>query len=202
MKIRWVTRLNPHEAQSRNPIKAYFLGMYKDRNGERLEEKYVHDMFTSEFVRNVVERGNAGDCRFVDIPPGRPRMTPLQTKESGVVQPLIKYEQKGEQTCLFSSFASALYFMGLEGPAKAVAMIPKCVLKDSLLCWKALRHTMQTECPWLEQHGLKTALFDPIGDVSNYPMAMTYVARTGAYSTRLQLSAGRFSTQAVHMHFL
>lgn len=82
MKIRWVTQLNPHKARSRNPIKAYFLGMYKDRNGKRLEEKYVHDMFTSEFVRNVVERGNAGDCRFVDIPPGRPRMTPLQTKES------------------------------------------------------------------------------------------------------------------------
>ena len=201
MKIRWVTRLNPREARSKNATDSYFLGMYKDRKGERLEEKYVNDMFRDDFIQHVIQCGNEGDPQFIVIPPGRPRIeAPLSCKRT-VSAPVVKYQQNKAPTCLFYSFASALYYMGLEQPAKAVASIPRSVLNDASLCWRALIFTMQAECGWLVPHRIQTACFDPRVDQSEYPTAITLRGKDGSVQHAVT-TVGRWIFDASCTHAL
>jgi len=87
----------------------------------------------------------------------------------------LQYLQKNKKTCLFSSFASALHFLGLEKSAQDVQNKALEYSSDSskggLDIWKGLSDTMEKTCSWLVPDNVGTH-FDIFNDLSEYPTAV------------------------------
>jgi hypothetical protein len=86
-----------------------------------LEESYVTKTFGKEFVIALQALTSKG--RYVDIPVGSAKMSMLE-KFPGLrlkaAPTMMKYQQGQQETCLYSSFASVLYYIGYKDSANVI----------------------------------------------------------------------------------
>ena len=89
-----------------------FTGMLAHGLTVNLEESYVTKTFGTDFV--IALRALSTKGKYVDIPVGSTKTSMLdkfpnlQLKEA----PAMRYQQGQRETCLYSSFASVLYYIG------------------------------------------------------------------------------------------
>jgi len=96
--------------------------------------------------------------------------------------PTVRYLQGKEQTCLFSSFASALAYLHLDKPAEAIAEKAPEYAATSLKAtrsWVALVNLMKQHCRWLQHVNIKTSQFDILHNISKYPTVVALEATDG-----------------------
>jgi len=97
-----------------------FTGMLAHGLTVDLEESYVTKTFGKEFV--LALRALTSKGRYVDIPVGSAKMSMLD-KFPGLrlkAEPTMKYQQGQQETCLYSSFASVLYYIGYKDSANVI----------------------------------------------------------------------------------
>jgi hypothetical protein len=97
-----------------------FMGMLAHEITVDLEESYVTKTFGKEFV--LALRALTSKGRYVDIPVGSAKMSMLD-KFPGLrlkAEPTMKYQQGQQETCLYSSFASVLYYIGYKDSANVI----------------------------------------------------------------------------------
>ena len=97
--------------------------------------------------------------------------------------PELKYMQGSDFTCLFSSFASALHYVGLTKLAEHVADFAKTFSARSklgILNWKGLNAVMERACKWLIPNRLEVATFDVLTEISEFPTVMSLEAEDGS----------------------
>jgi hypothetical protein len=90
--------------------------------------------------------------------------------------------QEGDFTCLFSSFASAMHYVGLEDVAAVVAADAakySANSEEGTNNWKALLKIMETKCGWLEPRKLYGSGFEILEDISEYPTLVALEAEDG-----------------------
>ena len=96
--------------------------------------------------------------------------------------PKLKYMQQGDATCLFSSFASVLHYIGLTMTA---ANVPQeahnfsAVSWNGIYNWDALWDIMNFSCPWLQPVARQAAYFDVLSDISEFPTVLALEAVDG-----------------------
>jgi hypothetical protein len=95
--------------------------------------------------------------------------------------PVVKYKQHGRMICLFSSFASALYYMGMTDEAAYVHDRSRLYGADtslSLQLWKGFRQTINEACGWLQPVRLYCH-FDLLNYRGEYPAVVQLKATDG-----------------------
>ena len=181
---RQIQKLKYVEATSAK-VESYFCGVLSDGEVKRLDDKFVHENFPEAFVARVVEEGTkkeqTGKHKFFHVPPGAPRTMDGSDKLDSRY-PKCEYMQEGAFTCLFSSFASALHYLGIRDTAQVVASAANSFSSNSeggFENWKALLRIMEKECRWLEPRKLFGSTFDILNDVSEYPAVVSLEAEDG-----------------------
>ncbi len=96
-----------------------FTGLEKFRDKGRnkfkkvpLETAWVKENIDATVIKAAKEKSMADQKRFVKLPAGLGR--PTQTSSVIKKNPQIIYRQHGQDTCVFSSLSSALYFLKYE----------------------------------------------------------------------------------------
>ena len=160
----------------------YFQGTLSNEATVRLTADYVRKNFPKKFVDFVVEQGVNRVEQFFHVPPGAPR-----TMDDHIIVnerfPRLEYRQGGDFTCLFSSFASALHYIGLRTTAKDVADFAKTFSAQDeygVWNWKGLKAIMDKSCRWLQGHKLNNHSFNIFTDISKYPTVMCLEAEDGS----------------------
>jgi hypothetical protein len=160
----------------------YFQGTLADGTYLRLEDEYVRDNFPTSFVDKVVEKGSEGKSHaFIHVPPGAPRTDDGHEMMDRRL-PRIKYRQSGQSTCLFSSVASALFYLGVTNIAQKIACEAPKYAADAVAAtesWRALLRIMGESCRFLIPEKLQLKAFDVLRDISEYPTVMTLEAVDG-----------------------
>jgi len=96
--------------------------------------------------------------------------------------PMVKYMQGGEATCLFSSFASAIHYVGLPNTAEAVAekaSVFSATSFNAVFSWNGLIDIMAQSCKWLRPIKINAKAFDILSDVSEFPTVLALEAFDG-----------------------
>ena len=112
-----------------------------------LEESYVTKTFGNDFV--IALRALSSKGKYVDIPVGTAKTSMLhkfpnlQLKEA----PAMKYQQGQKETCLYSSFASVLYYIGYKVSANLIQQTgvgarEGCGVNSLKTLSKLVRHTL------------------------------------------------------------
>lgn len=126
---------------------AYWRGMLKDGVEEILDPNWIKDNILDSVVKFVMSNANtryrlpAGDTR-VNIPP----QEPLGTRWIPPDRPKLKYLQKDERTCVYTSFASCMHYLGYEKFAKLTHNISGRK-SENVNNLKNLRKTMKEHFP-------------------------------------------------------
>jgi len=176
-KLRYVRATTPKQ-------QSYFCGVLSNGQVKRLEDSFVDDNFPKAFVDRVMEEGTKdepGNHKFFHIPPGAPR-TMDGSNKLNLQYPKCHYMQRGDYTCLFSSFASALHYLGLHDTASKLASsapIYSANAEGGFQNWTALLRIMEKECGWLEPRKLSGNAFDILSDFSEYPTVVSLEAEDG-----------------------
>ena len=93
--------------------KCYYGQDYNKKTGHqyatRLENEWVTKHWDKKFLELVQNKANC-NYKYVHVPIGN--CHEVVPKEDISQNPLVFYTQRGENTCVFSSFASALHFNG------------------------------------------------------------------------------------------
>ena len=76
---------------------------------------------------------------------------PTVKTENGDVMPTLKYRLLTEQTCIFNSLASALYFLGLTDEANQIYDGKREATKNVKQCAKIVRTNMNKTCKFMKQ---------------------------------------------------
>ena len=143
---------------------------------------FVVGNFPPAFIEQVVKEGEERKSKaFFHLPPGAPR-----TMQGHVMlddrYPKLQYMQEGDFTCLFSSLASALFFLGLTRPAEAIASSAKTFASNApagIFNWNGLLMCMQSACKWLQPCKIHGNCFDVMKDISQYPTVLSLQAVDG-----------------------
>ena len=170
-KLRWVVPADDLPGEKPKP---HFEGILSDSTTITLGEDFVTKNFTQEYKDYVKEQGENKRLCFFHVPPGAPR-TMDGHEMIDERMPELKYLQHDKKTCLFSSFASALHYLGLE---KSAQYVQEKALeysshgkKGGVDIWKGLTDTMQETCSWLVPANVGTH-FNVFQDLSLYPTAI------------------------------
>ena len=160
----------------------HFQGVLSDESTVTLTAAYVRKTFPPGYVEEVIKEATNDNQRFIFVPPGAPR-----TMDGHMMLddrfPELKYMQGSDFTCLFSSFASALHYIGLRKTAKDVADFAKTFSAQSklgILNWKGLNAVMEKSCSWLIPKSLEVAIFDVLTETSEFPTVMSLEAEDGS----------------------
>jgi len=157
-----------------------FEATFGDGSRTTLQSEFVMANFPAKFIEKVVEEGEKMKSNFIFVPPGAPCTSaghPLIRED----YPPTHYLQNDRWTCLFSSFASALHFIGLWQQAAIFVFLSEKFSVDKGKGWdgwRALLHIMRSECKWLVPRKL-TAHFDILNDRSIYPTVVQLQAGDG-----------------------
>jgi len=182
-KLRWRVpkpQGNDYSLVRRNN-EPYFQGITSDGKIARILKSFVKTNFPKEFVTKVVEQGKTFNEKFLHVPPGAPR-TLVGHHMMNDQLPMVKYMQGGDATCLFSSLASALHYVGLRETAEEVARQAarfSAASDNGVLSWKGLLETMAKSCRWLDPIKIKSKSFDILSDVSMFPTVLALEAVDG-----------------------
>jgi hypothetical protein len=162
-----------------NNYNGTFVGVLTDGRCIKLTTEYVAENFPPAFLNQVVQHSLMNKPKFFNVPPGAPR-TMGDHKMLNPNYPKVAYMQLGRGTCLFSSFASALHYVGLHEPAKEVA--EQAVIwstDETIFNWQGLLQLVQSSCHWLVPRRLHKASFDILKDQSEYPTVLQLQATDG-----------------------
>jgi hypothetical protein len=165
-----------------------FFGMDAQRRVRELEDKFVEDNFTKEFIDHVTYDALKDNRRFVRIPPGAPAPRPTDPGFDFLKVP-VSYQQHGTSTCLLHSLASALHYIGYYDTAKKLVEAAKDYAADTSLgpfCWDKLREVMKSDFPWLNQVKLPTN-YDLVGLQSDYLTVVTLTTQAGGVNHAVTL---------------
>jgi hypothetical protein len=169
----------PHDPNDPDDVDGTFVGVLSDGRCKKLNPKFVIENFPKAFLEEVVQQAFTNEPRFFSIPPGAPR-TVGDHEMLNPKHPKLMYMQLGQGTCLFSSFASALYYCGLQETAKEMAEQARIWSMDATSSnWQGLLRVMECSCHWLVPHRLKKATFNIFRDVSEYPTVLQLEATDG-----------------------
>ena len=110
-------RIHPNE---RVTFPEKFTGILAHGLTVDLEESYVTKTFGKEFV--IALRASTSKGRYIEIPVGSAKLSMLD-KFPGLrlkAAPTMKFQQGQQETCLYSSFASVLYYIGYKDSANVI----------------------------------------------------------------------------------
>ena len=160
----------------------YFLGVLRNGRLKRLADDYVHENFPEELIHRCMQEGTKPGAgkKFFHIPPGAPRTT-IDSPILDERYPLAIYKQNSDATCLFSSFASALHYVGLHRTAEAIgkaATIYSADTEAGIENWNALTKIMSEECGWLQPRKVHVHE-DILNDVYEFPTVVSLEAVDG-----------------------
>jgi len=159
-----------------------FQGITSDKQVVELTEEFVKLNFPDEFVSYAIEKGKLqANNQFVHIPPGAPR-TSLGHWMLDESHPEVEYLQCGDDTCLFSSLASALHYLHIRETAKHLAELApvySAKKEGGVTNWNALLETMKQNCGWLVPTKINGKSFDILHDISEYPTVVSLEAVDG-----------------------
>ncbi len=112
-----------------------FTGLEKFREKGRhkfkkveLDTRWVHTNINKAVIDAAIKKSKSDDKQFVKLPIGLGK--PIQTSKEIKKNPIIAYPQYGEDTCVFSSLSSALYFLQYEDTAYKIDVFKKKLLTD------------------------------------------------------------------------
>jgi hypothetical protein len=155
--------------------KDHFRGIFSDGRFVDLEESWVAENFSKEFIARVKNEGETRKNRFFYLPPGAPR-TNDGSDLINPANPIVKYRQHGEYSCLFSSLASALYYFGLHKSAMHMALLAPNYVSNSyegLDVWPALLKEMRKCCKKLQPQKIQLlSSYDIFENISEYPRVL------------------------------
>jgi len=159
-----------------------FQGIVSDGTYIDLSSDFVHKTLPRPFVKHVMKVGKTKQSKkFLHLPPGAPR-----TMEGDIMlddkYPTVRYLQQGRSTCLFSSLASALFFLGLTDKAEIVASKATKYSADAeggIFNWNGLLQTMSMACKWLQPVKIIGNVFDILEDISKFPTVLSLEAVDG-----------------------
>jgi hypothetical protein len=170
-KLRWNVVPAGQVDSDGNQEESFFDGVTADRMVCKLDQQFVWSNFPKAFVEKVVEAGENLTRKFVFVPSGAPR-----TREGHEMMdlryPKVEFLQHGRATCLFSSFASALYYVGIIDIAAIFASNATRFSADSeegVHNWKAILQIMQQSCKWLQPKKIKGWNYDIVHEKSIFP---------------------------------
>ncbi len=151
-KLRWNVVPAGQVDSDGNPEESFFDGVTADGMVCKLDQQFVWSNFPKAFVNKVVTVGESSTRKFVFVPSGAPR-TREGHEMMDVRYPKVEFLQHGRATCLFSSFASALSYVGINDTAMIFASNAIRFGADSeegVHNWKAILHIMQESCRFLQ----------------------------------------------------
>jgi hypothetical protein len=170
----------------------FFVGVNSEGTCMKLTPSFVHANFPEAFIKIVVSYGKYKQPKFFPIPPGAPR-TVGNHEMLDERFPIVKYMQQGESTCLFSSFASALHYIGLKETAAEIASEASewsANQVGGIFNWNALLHLMKRSCAWLQPRKIKGNMFDVLKDASEYPTLLQLKAKDGGIQHAITVVGG------------
>jgi hypothetical protein len=145
----------------------------------------VLKQFSVNFLQKVKELGQKRKNRFFYLPPGAPRKAecPIETEST---YPIVKYQQHGKFSCLFSSLASGLYYFGFDKSADYLSKLASKYSSDQeegFHNWRRLIEALQKCCKKLEPRKIVTNSerrwdqgvqigYDPLQDSCHYPIVL------------------------------
>jgi hypothetical protein len=161
---------------------SHFSGVLKDGRVVDLEDNWVEENFTAEFIARLKREAEFRKSRFYYLPPGAPR-TDDGSDRINDNNPIVKYRQHGAYSCLFSSVASALYFLGLHKSALHMSECASEYLSDSykgLDVWPALLREMKKCCKKLQARKIKSVItYNIFENISEYPRVLQLQDKDG-----------------------
>ncbi len=160
---------------------SYFNGKTAD---EKLMENYtrawVHDVFHPRFVHMVEQFPR----QWFKVPIGTRQLAPGEAMPEG--WPKIKYRQGNQDTCVFNSMASALWFIGKTVAANALYCLgagTQNLSGPQML--DALLKAMKEHAPEIARaekwkpKSLKLATYDPVKNTSPHPTLLQLLGKDG-----------------------
>jgi hypothetical protein len=177
-RIRYVV---PLAIGTEKPKSPYFEAMFNDHSRTTVPDDYVQSVFAKDYVDSVVQQGLAQSKKFFFLPPGAPR-TVTGAMAEDTTMPRLRYLQETKNTCLFSSFASALYYLGLKESAEYMAAQRDKYAsdaKDGFDNWKVIGEVFRKTCPWLRPRHLHCKYFNVLTDISEYPTVLNLESTDG-----------------------
>jgi len=166
-KLRWIVP----DREGKEP---FFQGILSDESAIKLGEEFVTNNFSDEFIRLVKSEGEKKKWKFFHVPPGAPRTTeghPMMDDRF----PHVQHMQNGKPTCLFSSCASALHYLGFEESAKYVqdkAQFFSSASPTSDNLWYHLKKVMQETCRILQPVTVHGSMNNILSNTSPYPIVV------------------------------
>jgi hypothetical protein len=157
-----------------------YVAMFGENDFEEITRQYAEANFPVEYLLKVVALGKRRVQKFFKVPVGAPR-TGIDSHMYDPNMPVVKYKQHGRMTCLFSSFASALYYMGMTEEAAYVherSSVFSAETIFSLELWGRFRKTVNEACGWLQLNRLKKH-FDLLNYSGKYPAVVQLRATDG-----------------------
>ena len=170
-KLRWIV---PEKVDDKEP-ECHFQGILMDETATDLTDDFVKKNFSTEFIEIVKSEGEKHKLKFFHVPPGAPRTTEDHSMMDESL-PQAKYMQLGEPTCLFSSCASALHYIGFHDIAKYVQdMAPhySSASVGAVRSWEGLVKVMEKTCNFLVPQKIYGSFFKILTDVSEYPTVVS-----------------------------
>jgi hypothetical protein len=111
-------------------IQSKYYGIVHTPNSYKnieLEEEWVEQNFEESFLDLVKEKSREDQRKFVRVPIGKAK--PTSSPPCNFANPKIQYLQNNQDTCVFSSIASAIYGMGFNELAFQISEFQKEFIK-------------------------------------------------------------------------
>jgi hypothetical protein len=168
----------------------YFQGMVKGGALIKLSMADMEANFTPAYIETVIRMGSKNTRKFVRLPPGAPN--PGGKIPPGLASPdapKVKYQQNDAATCLLSSAASALDYIGrnvlgnhvgIVEAASEIQNVAKRTIGKQLFenNWSLLKKQIQIKIGFLLPKKLNR-WFNPNLDKSLYPTVVQLMAKDG-----------------------
>jgi hypothetical protein len=176
-----------HLTQQKDP---YFQGMVRDGALVKLTIADMEANFHQDYIDSVKRMAMKNSRKFLRLPPGDPNPgTEIPHRLVSPDAPKVKYQQNEAATCLLSSAASALFYIGscmdcndevIHEVASEIHNLAKRTDATQTFHnnWSLLRKMFQTRLGYL----LPTKVnkwFDPICDRSIYPTVVQLMGKDG-----------------------
>jgi hypothetical protein len=94
-----------------NNDKKCFYGLSANNKPIALEEKWVTDNFKPFFLDHLKENSDKDIRSYIAVPEGN--AMDIHVDEDITLNPEVRYQQEGENTCAFASLCSILCYLGL-----------------------------------------------------------------------------------------
>jgi hypothetical protein len=162
--------------------KDQFCGILADGRLVDLEDNWVADNFSEDFIDRLKQQSQLRSDCFFYLPPGAPQ-TDDGSDLINPANPIVKYRQQGQYSCLFSSLASALYYFGLHKSALHMAEHATIYVSNSykgLDVWPALLREMKKCCKKLQPQKIQSlSSYNIFENISDYPRVLQLQDKDG-----------------------